>query len=51
MQLHAHKSKTVEKGTEWGTMESCPTFPPYGGDMEGNHYDLRTARKKGNELS
>ena len=25
--------------------------PLYGGDMEGNHCDLRTTRKKGNELS
>ena len=44
------RTKPAEKGTEWETMESCQTFLPYGGDMEGSHYDLRTARKKGNEL-
>jgi len=25
--------------------------PPYSGNMEGNHNDLRAVRKKGNELS
>jgi hypothetical protein len=26
-----------------GNAEEVATFPPYGGDMESNHYDLRSA--------
>jgi hypothetical protein len=31
--------------------ELWKAVPPYGGDMEGDHYDLMTAREKGKELS
>ena len=31
--------------------ELWKSVPPYSGDMEGDHFDLRTVRKKGNELS
>ncbi len=31
--------------------ELWKAVPLYGSNMEGDHYDLRTARKKGNELS
>ena len=41
------------KGREWisnGHAEEVAAFPPYSVEMDGNHYDLRTARKKSNEL-
>jgi hypothetical protein len=38
--------KPPEKRTEWETMESCLTFPPYGGEMEGNHYDYGLLTKR-----
>jgi len=32
-------------------MENGPTFPPYGGNMEGDPFEQKTVHKKGNELS
>jgi len=50
-ELHSHKGKTAGKEHKWEPMESYPLFPPYGDKMEDDYDDLRTACKKGNELS
>jgi len=51
IQLLAHKGKTTKKEPQWATMENYPIFPLYDDKMGGDHYDIRTAYKKGNELS
>jgi hypothetical protein len=50
-ELHSHRGKTTGKEPKWETMEGYPIFPLYGDQMEGDYYELRTACKKGNELS
>lgn len=50
-EFHSHKGKTAGKEPKWETMESYPIFQPYGDKMEGDYYELRTACRKGNELS
>ena len=57
--LHAHKDKATGKGIEWGTnitifdtyLITLTPVVPYGSNMKSNHNGLRSARKKGNELS